>query len=93
MKFLIRGKINFLEVELKDNKLNPTNQEVDPKTLIHFGTDLIGSTSYPFILDRDYLRQIEAQGVDYLFISQECVGVDSGQCGKTLRVLTAYKKI
>lgn len=86
MKFLIRGKTNFLEIKLKN--LEPTGEEIDPRTLVHFGTDLVSDDGIDW-----YIKGMEELDVDYLFISQQGERVNYAQSGKLLTVLTAYKKI
>ncbi len=91
MKFLVRGKTNFLEAEFKDRRFKPTNREVDPRTLVHFGTDIINSMDDEYFLSLDHIGQLQKEGVDYVFISRG-EDVESGQRGKVLNVVTAYKK-
>jgi hypothetical protein len=94
MKYLIRGeKGNFLEAELiKDWEFTPTEVEVNPRDLIHFGTDLINNKDL-----EDYAKEMEKNGVDYLFVSGEHKRFVSstGPCGTRLEVMrdiTAYLK-
>jgi len=92
MKLLIRGEKNFLEAELdKYDRPIPTGKEVDPETLTHLGTDIIGYTK-PFDL-RDRIETIgKNPEIDYLCISQNSVNVDYAQCGKDLVAVTAYRE-
>ncbi len=91
MKYLIRGKANFLEAEIENGELKPAKKKVDPRTLVHFGTDIINCPNNLSFIDADYLKKLERMGVDYLFLS-EPQRVDFINCGKDLRVVTAYKK-
>ncbi len=85
MKFLRRdkGKINFLEADISGL---PTGKEVDPKTLVHLGTDLIDYHEL-----KSYVEEMEQMGVDYIFLSNRLQGVESGVAGRLLRTATAYR--
>jgi hypothetical protein len=94
MKFLIREKKkNFLEAKAEDGKLKLTGRNIDPSTLINFGTDMIdldGCNSDNDLLPREYIKEMENLGIDYLFISPESQSVDHAQAGKNLVAITAY---
>lgn len=103
MKYLVRGnKGKFLEAKLIQNtsdkvKIEPTDIEVDPRRLIHFGTDTIDEEN----LINSYLKKMEEFRVDYLFISPEREIVNNMQNlvynrssldSKYLITVTAYLK-
>ena len=95
MKFLVRGKEGFLEAELKEGDLIPTNIKVHPKDLFHFGTDVVEICSHDknrFIPDSAYLNKMKKACVNYLFVSQQSEDVDYAQSGKRLIAATAYMK-
>ncbi|MFA5953890.1 MAG: hypothetical protein WC812_04825 [Candidatus Pacearchaeota archaeon] len=95
MKFLVRGtgekKGSFLEATLEEEYYKiprtPTDIEVDPRKLIHFGTDLVDIRSSIDI--QQHIEKMEESGVDYLYIS-EGEDVDFAQAGKRLATITAY---
>jgi len=87
MKYLARGRPNFLETDLLGSK--PTGKEVDPKTLVHFGTDLVADRYHL----QEYLEQMEKLGVDYLFVSEQGISIESGQSEDFFRLITAYKRV
>ena len=71
VKFLIRGeKGNFLEATIENSsefvKINPTKTEINPRDLVHFGSDVItdGWDLYA------YTENMKTQGVDYILISE-----------------------
>ena len=95
MKLLVRGtKTAFREAMMKDGELKPTGIEVDPASLVHFGTDVVGMDG-GFGLPRvniksDYLARMDRMGVDYILVSDELERVEHAQSGKNLVALTAY---
>jgi hypothetical protein len=92
MKFLLRGKTGFLEAELEEEPkftLKPTDKEVDPKTLAHFGTDLM-SRDYNI---KRYMAEMEKIDIDYLFVSGVMCNIAFDEFEQKLRIITAYKKI
>ena len=89
MRFLVRGEGCFLEASLKNGELTPTGTEVDPKTLVHFGSDL--KSKDQFNLQR-YVERMKGLGVDYLLVPQTIDDVEYGQSGKCLGIYTDYLK-
>lgn len=93
MKYLIRGENgNFLEAMWQPGIIQLTESEVNPRDLIHFGTDLVSDSNF-----KEYTQEMEKQGVDYLFFSGEHKRFVSstGPCGTRLEVIrdiTAYLK-
>jgi hypothetical protein len=91
MKFLLRGKQGFLEAELKDGILEKTGKIVDPRELVHFGTDLmdLDLRNFDSGLSKQYIHKLECMNVEYLFVS-EPEDVEYAQSGKKLAVVTSY---
>jgi hypothetical protein len=94
MKFLVRGKDSFLEAKVEGGELKATHIKVDPKELVHFGSDIVeragfDSTEYITV---EYLDKMRNFGADYIFVSQNEEEVDFAQSGKRLIAVTVYKK-
>ena len=71
IKYLVRGeKGNFLEATVENSselvKIKPTKIEVNPRDLVHFGSDVItnGWDLYA------YTENMKTQGADYILISE-----------------------
>ena len=94
MKFLVRGKDSFLEAKVVGGELKATNIKVDPKKLIHFGSDIVARAEFDSsgYLRSEYMDEMGKYGVDYLLLSQHEEEVDFAQSGKRLIAVTAYKK-
>jgi hypothetical protein len=95
IKYLVRGeKGNFLEAKLHESKvfILPTGVEINPRDLVHFGTDLVNDNNL-----EEYTRDMEKIGIDYLFFSGEHEELihSVGPCGtrsETIRNIAAYLK-
>ncbi len=71
IKYLVRGeKGNFLEAIVENSAerviISPTKIEVNPRDLVHFGSDIItnGWDLYA------YSENMKTQGVDYILLSE-----------------------
>jgi hypothetical protein len=67
MKYLIRDRNkSFLEAKVEDNKIIPTEIKVNPRDLVHFGTDTVNADNL-----RPYSMRMGERGIDYLLVSSE----------------------
>jgi hypothetical protein len=91
MKYLMRENGTFLEAEMMPGGLVAKTSRVNPKSLVHFGTDIKTLNRTNPILDREYVQRMETLGADYLFISLFPEDVEFAQEGKRLIAVTAYR--
>jgi len=81
MKFLVRGRGDYFEEAVLDPetgefKPNHKEREVDPRDLIHYGTDLVKivKDGPRLSLDESYLSEIDCYGVAYLQVPRKLDG-------------------
>ncbi len=80
IKYLVRDKKSFLEAKVVEDKIIPTEIEVNPRDLIHFGTETIDELGIEI-----HANKMESLGVDYLFVAEAHERVSYRQYGMPLR--------
>ena len=75
----------FLECDINRKPVEP-RKEIDPKNLVHFGSDII-EKGYSLVRRAENMERL---GVDYILLPSGFENVESGQSGKLLGVFTAY---